>query len=156
MGFTDFENHECVCSFINNLGAFKDTFIGMLDTSIGLLRAAQAAAALWPADFGDRLELLELEAELVAVQVAISAVAPPLEFVSNYFRPYADCPPMATAAQTIATVKDTILKPIRDLEDEINQKKDALDLEGSKIQKLQMWIDQLEDLKDAVNYCGTV
>ena len=155
MSFTDFENQDCACDFIKNLGAFKDTFLGMLDTAIGLLRAAQAAAALWPADFGDQLQRLELEAELMAVQTALSIVAPPLDAVTSYFRPYTDCPPIATAGQTISNIKTSILKPMKDAENDINKLKAALDLEGTKIQKLQMWINQLEDLKDAVNYCGT-
>ena len=68
MAFDDLENKECVCDFINNIGAVKDTFNGFLDSIIAILTAANAAIALWPADVGDQLKRLALEAEIAAIE----------------------------------------------------------------------------------------
>jgi hypothetical protein len=153
MASTNFLEKECACSFVQNLGAFKDTFTGLIDAAITVLRTAQATIALWPADLGDQLKRIEYEAEVTAIEAVMAPLAAPFSLVSNYLRPYADCPPIATAAGTINKVRNTVLDPLTKQKEEIQMLIDALNLEGTKIEQLQNMIDQLNDLKDAIVYC---
>jgi hypothetical protein len=154
MGATNFENIECLCAFIAQLGPFKSAFVGLLDAAIGMLRTAQTAIALVPQDFSDQIRLLGYQAELQAVQMTLEAVSGPLSMVTAQVRPYADCPPVANAAQVILNFKNQLIGGILDWQYEIEQLIEALNTQGQKVEEIERWIQALEDVKDAVEFCG--
>ena len=156
MGAQNFENIECLCGFVSQLGTFKDSFVGLIDAAIGLLRTAQVAIALVPQDFSDQLKLLAYQTELEVAQKAIEAVTGPLSLVTGFFRPYADCPPVANTAQVLINFKNQVVGGVQDWAFEIEQLIEALNIQGQKIEELERWIQALEDIKDALDYCGTV
>jgi len=156
MAFSDFEHKECACDFVQNLESFKDTFVTFIDATIALLTTIKAAIALWPADLGDQVKKVGLEASLLALETIMAPIEAPFALVNNYFRPYSDCPPVVTVASTVNSVRDAVLGPFEEAKQDIEDYTAALDLEGTKVAKLDMWINQLQDFKDAITFCGTM
>jgi hypothetical protein len=154
MAFSDLEFPDCACAFVDNLGPFKQTFTSLLDSIIAIMTAIKATIALWPADLGDQLKKIALEANLVVIEAAVSNVEAPFKSVNMLMSPYADCPPVATAARTITDVRNLILGPLDEAKEEVQLLIDALNLDQAKLERLDMLINQLNDLKDAIEFCG--
>lgn len=156
MAFQDFTDKECACDFVQNLESFKDTFVAFLDSAIAILTTIKAAVALWPADLGDQVKKAGLEASLVAFDVVMAPIKEPFAYVTNYFRPYSDCPPVATVAGKVTWLRNLLLSPFEDAQQEIEDYKEGLNLESSKIEQLDMAINMLKDFKDAITLCGAL
>jgi hypothetical protein len=154
MGFGDFKDPQCVCDFLNGLGDLKTSFIALIDAGISLLTTVKAAIALWPEDPADRLHLIELQAELNIWETISKPIDTPFVVLQSYFSLYGDCSGVASAVKAIKGFRDTILGPVEEREDEINDMIESLDLEASKVQRLDDIIDQLQAVKDAIDLCG--
>ena len=90
MAFDDFTHKGCTCDFVQNLGAFKATLAGLLDAAIAWLTVTKAAIMLWPADIGDQLKKIELEAQIAVLETAIGTMSAPFSMAISYMTPYAD------------------------------------------------------------------
>lgn len=156
MAFDDFSNKDCACDFYNNIGDFKTAFIGLLDGAIGILMTTKAALLLVPADFSDQLKKLELEAELTVIESTLITVDGPFMLIQAYLKPYSDCDGIQSVAKTINNVRNDILGPVDERKQEIEDLIEELNLEGTKIKKIDNWIEQLEAIKEAVELCGDI
>jgi hypothetical protein len=148
------EGQGCVCLFISSLGNFKDILLALIDSVTIILRTVQASIALVPVDLSDQLTKIKLETELELIEMTVGVIEPPLGAASGYFKAWADCDPVASVSKTMDDLRDTVLKDVEERRYEIEQLIEALNLESQKIEKLNQWINQLEDLKDAITACG--
>lgn len=155
MAFGDFKDPQCVCDFLSGLGDLKTAYVGLIDAGIALLTTAKAAIALWPEDPADKLRLFELQAELEVLKVVAKPIDTPLAILQSYFNVYGDCSGIASAGKAIKDFRDLILGPFDEGEAEINAMIDALDLEASKVERLDDLIEQLQAVKDAIELCGS-
>lgn len=154
MAFQDFKYKDCLCDFVQNLESFKGTFLTLIDTVITLLTTVKAGIALFPTDLSDQLTKVGLDFSLEIINLVASKIEAPFLVVDGYFRPYSDCPPLATASKTIHKARDIVLFPADYIRQEIYDFEESLDLESCKIAQLDLLIKQLQDIKDAVEFCG--
>lgn len=156
MAFDDFDDQQCVCDFIEALGDVKTAFTSLIDSAIAVLTTAKIAISLWPEDPADRVRLLGLQAELQVLSTVVEPVATPFTLLQAYFNQFGDCPGIGSVGKTLAEVRDTILGPFEEREAAINDMIEALNLESSKIERLENLIDQLQSVKDAIELCGQI
>lgn len=149
-----FIEEPCVCDLIQSLGSFKSTLIALIDTFIAYLTAIKAAALLWPNDPADRVEMLAYDVAIKALETAIKPIDVPFVLVTSYFKNYSDCTPIATASKTLNDTKKLLTGWAKDYMEEWKQKQEQLDMEGTKIDRLNLVIDQLKDFKDAIELCN--
>jgi hypothetical protein len=154
MAAENIENKECVCAFLEGLGDFKDPFLTLLDSIITILNTVKVAVSLWPEDPADRLRLLGLETQAAVIQTVIQPIQAPFALVQAYLNLYGDCPPIAKVGDSMSEARDMILGPFEERQHEIEQMTEELNLEESKIERLDNLINQLQDTKDAIEFCG--
>ena len=156
MAYADVENKECLCDWLAAVGDFKLTLEALLAGATSVLQAAKAAYLLLPTDLSDEWDKLQLQAELVYVEAKLDVIAAPLVAISGYLQPWADCDPVATFARDLKDFKDSTFSDIVDRRYEIEQLLSALDDRNNKTKKIDMWIDTLTMINDAIEYCGEV
>jgi hypothetical protein len=154
MAFSDLKEQPCLCSFIQNLGPMKATFESLIDSAITLLTAIKATMALWPVDLGDQLLKLGYDTEIACLEALFAPLEVPFVLIIAKMQPYADCPPVATMAKTVKDVRDAVMKPLDDEKTKVNQLIYALNLENTKSERLDMLIQQLKDVKSALELCN--
>lgn len=154
MANENFENMECVCAFANAISGYKDALLGFLDVAIALLQTAKGLVALIPADPGDYLRSKELELELAVLEAGLSVAGGPLGLLKAYTKPWADCPPVATLANTLGNVYNTAFSDIIEKQFELEQQLRDINLEGERSQDFDRWLRVLEDFKNAIEYCA--
>jgi hypothetical protein len=125
----------------------------MIDSVIGVLNLAKAALLLVPIDLYDHLDKYRLEGEITGLSIAFQSVETPLAIAGSYMKRWADCPPVATLAQSYLAFQEEFLKPLKDRRAEVEAKINALEIEQLKSESLQRTIDLLTDFKDAVTLC---
>jgi hypothetical protein len=156
MAFEDFDEKQCVCDLLDALGDVKTVFTSLLDAVTTILTTVKAAIALWPEDPADRLLLLGLQAELEVLALAAEPIVTPLNLLQAYFNQFGDCPGISTVGSTLADFYNMVLGAYEEKEEKINAMIEALDLEGSKIDRLDDIINQLDSVKEAIELCGEV
>jgi hypothetical protein len=156
MAFEDFDEKQCVCDFLDALGDVKAAFVSMVDSAITVLTLAKVAIALWPEDPADRLRVLGLQAELQVLETIVAPISTPFVILQAYFNQYGDCPGIASIGTTLTDVRDIILGPFEEQEAEINAIIESLNVEGTKIERLEDLIGQLQSVKDAIELCGQI
>lgn len=153
MAFEDLEYKECLCAFVRILGDYTETLKGLIDSAVSLLTTVKTLLNLIPQDFADHLEKYLLQTELAALEVALLYIEAPLNTINAYTKPFADCPPVASMAKVITDFKEEVLGTLYDYQNEVEQKVEALNLEGMRVEIIDNWITVLNDLKESFVAC---
>lgn len=156
MAYSDIENKDCLCAWIASLGQFKDTLENLLTGAQTILQVMQAYYVMVPTDLSDEWDKITLQAELAYLEAKLDVIGAPLVAVSNYIEPWADCNPVSTLGRDLKEFKDTVFADILDRRYEIEQLLAALDDRTNKSATIDRWIETLETIKEAIEYCGEV
>jgi hypothetical protein len=154
MALTDFENQECLCSWITSLGTGpKQQLKAFITGARVILQTAQAMWLLVNSDFEDTYKKEAAEAALAIYQQSTQPVEAALKYLVTQTAPFADCPPVATLGKNVKAIADQVLAPVDSLEWQIQQFIEAIDLNQSKSSYFSMLLSNLSDIEDAIDNC---
>jgi len=154
MALADYENQECLCAWFRGLGSGpKQQLQNFITAAKVILQSAQAIWILTNSDFEDIYKKELAEATLAIYQQATAPIEVALKYLVAQTSPWADCPPVATLAKNVKEIASNALKPVRELEWEIQQYIEAIDINQSKSVYLTRLISNLDDILDAINEC---
>jgi hypothetical protein len=146
---------DCFCQLAVYLGDAKSAFLGVLDTTIGVLTALKAMIQLFNINIEDEARKIAYQTLLDLMKQPVATIELPFNIVLGYTKELSDCDPVNSFSRTIKNVRDEILKPVKDFEYEIQQYIAALEDKKRKIDLLDRWINTLQTAKEALELCGT-
>jgi hypothetical protein len=154
MAFEDLENQECLCAWIALLGdGPKQQLALFIDAAKVLLEAAKAAYVLVYASPDEVFRKQLLEATLEIYQSATEPLEAPLEYLVSQTAPLADCPPVASIAAVMKSLRDYLLGEVDEFEYQLEQYTLALDEMQANTDFFDNLIGILEDVLDAIEKC---
>ncbi|MFA5132679.1 MAG: hypothetical protein WC444_05155 [Candidatus Paceibacterota bacterium] len=154
MAFADIENKECLCAWLAGLGEPpKQQLKTLIQVANGLIQTAKAVYILINTDFEDLLKKEALEKLLEVYKLATKPLEMPLNYLSAVTAPAADCPPVAQIAATMYDLKNTLLAPVKDLEEEIEAYISSIEQSQANSEFLDMLSSVLDDISQAINEC---
>lgn len=153
MALENFDNQACLCVWVRSLGDAKPLLQSLVTSIRGIVEAAMATYALTNNYTLDALKKTGLETSLEILNDAVAPVEAPLNTLVGYTAPFSDCPPVASLASAMKTVRDEVLSPVDDLRNKINQLSKAIDDSRSKMEMLNNILNFLDDISDAIDRC---
>jgi hypothetical protein len=151
--------HPCVCAWIDALGApAKNAITQLINTIANSCKAVLTYLKLvstFVNNINKELEIYAKKAELEAEKAVINGISIPFDSLTKLIKPYTDCDYLNSVMTGINKIKDDLginrlKKHIRDVEDAI----DRLEEEKKKWDKLDRYIQAMEDLKNIADFCG--
>ena len=144
----------CMCQLADLLGGAKTQVVGLIDALIAYVQAFKELTALINTDLEDLARKQAAELSLATVAQVIGIVEAPFSTVLSYTRLLADCDPIASFSKIIKDVKDTVLGDVYAAEYELEQLLASLEAKQREQTKLDRWIEQLQEFRDALEACG--
>ena len=153
MAYEDLESKECLCGWLASLGDLKQTLLSFITGVQAILVAVRAYYATLPTDLSDEWEKLLLQADLEWQQQKLSGIMTAFGLIAPYTAAWADCPPVGNFADDIKKFRDEMISGVQDKEYEIQQKLAAYDDHQKKSETINKWIESLDTLQAAIEYC---
>ena len=154
MALDDLENRACVCSWISILGdGPKQNLKDFIVAARAIIESYKAVWLLVNTDWQDILKKEALEVTLALYQSITDPIEAPLNYLVSQTAPFADCPPLATLNNTMRQIANTVLAPVRELEEEINDYIEAIEINQNKSEFFDNLISVLDDIEDAIELC---
>ena len=152
---TNIVSTECLCAFAKLFSNAKSLVLATIDSLILALQTLKVAKQLVWLDFDDLVKQAELEAELLIITAGLDTLQAPFNLLLGYTKLFSDCAPVSSLSKVLKGVQNDIFSPLADRQFEIEQLIAALETHRREIDKLDRWIATMQDIKEAIEECGT-
>ena len=154
MALSDFNDQECLCFWIKNLGSGpKQQLKAFIQGAKVILQASQVIWLMVNSDVEDIYKKQLAEATLAIYQQATAPVEAAMKYLVNQTAPFADCPPVATLGQNVKVIANRVLRDVRDTEWEIQQYSEAIAINQASNTYINQLLANLDDIMDAIDNC---